>query len=95
MSLHPLVVCCQTVVINLPIWGGLETEWIILGSQGFLPLCYPGEAIWARGELISHKQAASLIPCGHLITHKHPDLNQNYFCQHVREMQVCCFGRYK
>lgn len=60
MSLHPLVI---ELVINLPVCvcGG-ETEWIILWSQGFLPLCCPGEAIWARRKLISHKHAASLNP---------------------------------
>lgn len=69
--------------------GGLETEWIILVSQGFLPLCCPAEAIWARGEPINHRRAASLILCGHLITHQHPNLIRVTFvsmwdkCQHL------------
>ncbi|CAB1420948.1 unnamed protein product [Pleuronectes platessa] len=32
--------------------------------------CWPGEAIWARRAPISQEEAASLTPCGHLITHQ-------------------------
>jgi len=50
-----------------PSGRGRAAEWIIPVSQGLLPLCCPGKAIWARRQLISHTQATSLIPRGHLI----------------------------